>query len=184
MYIISENMQKLETEQCTNIDELKNKVQIVHALTDEDLIRSLKAAFSYAEKFMSRKLQRHTIQVQVHLPAYTDGTMYMRWGNCVLEYITVSTENGTERLEYIKDYKVQRNKIKIEPAQCDRVITVQYSCGFSTARGQHQIPDEVIQGILMFAGALHQTKTDLTSESLKRAAICSENLLTPYRLRM
>ncbi|WP_323968879.1 hypothetical protein [Aeromonas veronii] len=180
MYIISESIQKLETEQCTNIDELKNKVQIVHALTDEDLIRSLKAAFSYAEKFMQRKLQRHTIQVQVHLPAYTDGTMYMRWGNCVLEYITV----GSERLEHIKDYKVQRNKIQIEPAQCDRVITIQYSCGFSTARGQHQIPDEVIQGILMFAGALHQTKTDLTSESLKRAAICSENLLTPYRLRM
>lgn len=180
MYIISENIQKLETEQCTNIDELKNKVQIVHALTDEDLIRSLKAAFSYAEKFMSRKLQRHTIQVQVHLPAYTDGTMYMRWGNCELEYITVSGE----RLAHIKDYKVQRNKLQIEPASYDRELVIQYSCGFSTARGQHQIPDEVIQGILMFAGALHQTKTDLTSESLKRAAICSENLLTPYRLRM
>ncbi|MGU5666124.1 hypothetical protein [Aeromonas hydrophila] len=179
MYIISENMQKLETEQCTNIDELKNKVQIVHTLTDEDLIRSLKAAFSYAEKYLARKLQRHTIQTCVLLPANTKGQMYMRWGNCELEYITV----GGERLEHIKDYRVQRNKLQIEPVPYERELVIQYSCGFSTARGKNQIPDEVIQGILMFAGTLHQTRTDAISEPLKRAVICSENLLRPYRLR-
>ncbi|MBS4707318.1 hypothetical protein J4G57_05345 [Aeromonas caviae] len=180
MYIISESIQKLETEQCTNIDELKNKVQIVHTLTDEDLTRSLKAAFSYAEQFMARKLQRHLIQVQVLLPAGEDGTFYMRWGSCVLDYVTV---NG-DRLEHIKDYRVKLNKVQFSARSEERIITLQYTCGFSTARGQHQIPDEVIQGILMFAGTLHQTKTDATSEPLKRAAICSTNLLSPYRLRM
>ncbi|MCS3766167.1 hypothetical protein HNP12_000206 [Aeromonas hydrophila] len=179
IYVISESIQKLETEQCTNIDELKNKVQIVHTLTDEDLTRSLRSAFSYAEKFLHRKLQRHLVQIQIHLPKGEEGILYMRWGNSVLDYVTTHDV----RLEHIKDYKVQRNKVQIMPAQEDRILTLQYTCGFSTARGQHQIPDEVIQGILMFAGALHQTKTDLTTEPLKRAAICSENLLMPYRLR-
>ncbi|HEH9442038.1 TPA: hypothetical protein SIA39_004111 [Aeromonas sobria] len=180
MYIISESIWKLETEACTNIDELKNKVQIVHTLTDEDLNRSLKAAFSYAEKFLYRKLQRHKAQVEVHLPKGEEGTLYMRWGECRCEY--VSCEGQT--LTHITDYKVQRNKLSIAPTSVDRIITIEYTCGFSTEKGPSKVPDEVIQGILMFAGALHQTKTDVTQESLKRAAICSDNLLTPYKLRM
>lgn len=180
MYLISENIQKLETEQCTNIDELKNKVLIVHTLTDEDLTRSLRASFSYAEKFMRRKLQRHVMQVQLLLPRGEEGIYFMKYGNCILDYVTF----GEHKLAHMKDYFVQRNKVQVLPSPEDRIITLQYNCGFSTARGLNQIPDEVIQGVLMFAGALHQTKTDLTSESLKRAAICSESLLSPYRLRL
>ncbi len=179
MYIISETVQKQETDQCTNIDELKNKVQIVHTLTDADLLMSLNAAFSYAETFMSRKLQRTTVQLKVQLDAYETGTLYMRYGNTSLDFMAL--EDGS-RLEHMQNYKVERNKLTVLPSNEQRIIVINYSCGFSTQRNENKVPDDVICGILMRAGAFHQVKTDVTMDTLKRAAICSDDLFAPYKL--
>ncbi|MDD9223473.1 hypothetical protein PVL96_00295 [Aeromonas hydrophila] len=180
LLVLSESIQKLETEQCTNVDELKGRLNIVHDLMDFDLSMSLSASFSYAERFMARKLQRHLIQTELLIPRNMEVSYFMKYGQCDLQYITI--EDGT-RLELLKDYHVRGNRIVFMPRNQECKVTVQYNCGFCIQRCKDQVPSDVIIGILMYAGALHQVKTNVTSEYLKRAVICSEDLFNPYRLK-
>lgn len=181
MIILSENIQRIEVEQCTNVDELKRRINRFDNFSDIDIQMSLQGAFSYAEKFMGRKLQRHTVQVQVYIPRGEFSTFFMRFGQTQLEYIT--SKDG-ERLEIIKDYIPQGNKIQFRPSNDDRTLTIQYSCGYSVLRGPNKIPDDIVIAILMRGGAMFQVKTDVTSEALKRAVICSDDLFKQYRLRV
>ena len=146
---------------------------------DFDIQLSLSAAFSYSERYMARKLQRHLVQVQINVPRQ-GGSYFMKYGNADLQYITLE---NSDRLNVLKDFIVLGSKITFFPAPKDRVVTIQYNAGFSIQRGKDQVPADIIVGILMYAGALIQTKTDVTTESLKRSAICSENLFSPYRLK-
>ncbi len=177
--IITKTDYELSASPCTTIDDLKNHLGIVHDLNDYSLNTALNAAFSYSEKFMARKLQRHLIQAELLVPK-EGGVYFMKYGNTELQYIT--TENGV-RLENLKDFIQVGHKITFRASKTSQKVVIQYNCGFSTQRGVNQVPSDIIIGILMYAGALYQTKTDLTSESLKRSAICSENLFSPYRLR-
>lgn len=175
--ILTEHIECKEFEKCISVDDLKNQTLILHDGMDAHLIRCLDAAFAYVETSTNRKLRLHYIQNEVQLKG-VDTYLSLKYGNPTIQ--AVSYIDTGERLTENVDYYIDKNRI-IFKANNERNVQVEYTSGYAT-KGQFEVPADLKYAILLIAATLVQVRSDLTSESLKRAAFSSTQLMSAYVL--
>ncbi|MGY3860226.1 hypothetical protein ACW5WN_01275 [Aeromonas lacus] len=160
-----------EKDECVSVDELKAHALIVHDMYDQQLLAVIKAAITSIETDTNVSLRQ--ITVQENYIAQAGDVAFLGSGNVQVDYVTVLGTN--EQLVKGKHFTVHKNKITfLETVQ---EVVIQYIAGYK----YNNVPPDIRYAVLMRSAALFQTRSDLTSENLKLAARCSDNLVSKYR---
>jgi len=173
--IHKEDIRCVEFEKCISVDDLKNQTLMFYDVMESHFTRCLDAAFAYVETSTKRKLRLHSIQNDVQLEPY-DTYLELKYGCPEVQAVSY-IDNGERLIENV-DYYVEKNKI-IFKANARRNVHVEYTSGYNT-NGKHQVPDDLKHAVLLIASTLVHVRSDLTSESLKRAAFSSTQLMSAY----
>lgn len=162
-----------EKDNCVSVDEFKAHALIVHDMYDAQVQYIIRAAIKSIETDINVRLRR--ITVQEHYFPQNGDYAYLRDGNVKVDYVVQVGQQ--EQLVRNVHFTVHKNKITFIDVPASAEIIVRYLAGYEYAK----VPDDIRYAVFMRGTSLFQTRSDLTSENLKLAARCSDNLIAKYK---
>lgn len=179
MILTKQSIQVLESTHCVEVEDMKAQLLLPHDLHNVYISRLIQVAIKHVERDTRRKLQCHmcTSTYKIQGCDY----VYLDYGEADIQYIIdTSTQQHIDAAKYL--FTPRNSKLILDCEYLNRhninEIQVQYLCGYKSA----DVPVDLVHAIKMFCAGLYQTRSDLTSESLKKAVICSDTLLKKYKL--